>query len=173
MIMLISTHFRGSNSCFDLLSVFLIHPYFSEGKILKIDPTLRMCDYKIEYEAHKKFKNGAKSPVRVFTNVPLDKINFSASNSVTKEDATNNLYKYCKICDKHVFRVSKHCKTCNRCDSKDGKPCWHCFECRFCVKESWVHCLTCKSCHFPGNPCKVGSKSYAIDKALKQCKPQI
>jgi hypothetical protein len=48
------------------------------------------------------------SPVRIFTNVNLQKLKLPASEG----------YRYCGLCKKWISPENKHCSSCNSCTSK-------------------------------------------------------
>lgn len=147
----------------DGLKILFIFPYFMESIMKqKSNPPgisgglkdLRMTDYKVAYENHSLFvmdSNTAKlSPIRIFTNVPLNFFELPKSSG----------YKYCKNCKKWVSKENKHCKKCKECASKNGLTYKHCDICKRCVKPYWEHCKTCNRCalieHSCGQRPKVG-----------------
>jgi len=131
------------------IPTMLVFPYFLENHVSRSLPSLFMHDYKVNYTNHPTFKvvtvgkdgvpNNSKhvrgSPVRVYTNVTSAKLSFP-----TEE------YRFCKVCQRYVYKANRHCKTCNACTSKDGRTYVHCAECNVCVKPNYVHCATCASC---------------------------
>ncbi|XP_064213339.1 rRNA N6-adenosine-methyltransferase ZCCHC4 [Tribolium castaneum] len=130
------------------LSVFWVFPYFMEPQILNSLPDYSMLDYKVDYDNHPLFQDGAKarkfgSPVRIFTNVDPSKIVLPA----------NEGYKFCQECNKWVSNENKHCPICQKCTSKDGRTYTHCPMCARCVKPSWQHCEKCGRCCQPDHKC--------------------
>ena len=115
---------------------FWIFPYFNGVEIAR-KTGFSMLQYRVEYEA--KYTHG-KSPVRVFTNLPLQRF-YLPTNS--KE------HKYCSQCGMFVFAKAIHCEECNSCESADGGKSHHCEICMKCVKESFKHCVSCNVCHPP------------------------
>ncbi|XP_044015757.1 rRNA N6-adenosine-methyltransferase ZCCHC4-like [Aphidius gifuensis] len=111
---------------------------------------LKMADYKVDSDNHLLFINndeGRKfgSPVRIFTNLPLNLIKLSEQDG----------YKYCKRCDKWSSQENKHCKKCKSCTSKDGRRYRHCNTCNRCVKPTWKHCKKCERCLLKTHTCGV------------------
>lgn len=114
-------------------------PYFSEPYIRNIMPEMKMHDFQVEYENHKKFKNKGKklgSPVRFFTNLPLATIDMSNDSN----------YKLCSKCKYWVLASNNHCNKCGECTSKNGMRYKHCNKCERCVKPTYSHCETCGRC---------------------------
>ena len=152
----------------DSLKIMFIFPYFMESIMKqKSNPPgvsgglkdLKMTDYKVSYDNHPLFitdSNATKSPspIRIFTNVPLNLVELPKSNG----------YRYCKICQKWVAKENKHCKKCQECTSKNGLTYKHCNICKRCVKPYWKHCETCKRCvvmkHLCGQKPKVTGKCF-------------
>ncbi|XP_046458566.1 rRNA N6-adenosine-methyltransferase ZCCHC4-like [Daphnia pulex] len=132
------------------ISNFWIFPYFMESQILNKLPNFAMLDYKIEYTNHSQFQKGPKgrkqgSPVRIFTNVNLQKLKLPASEG----------YRYCGLCKKWISPENKHCSSCNSCTSKDGRTYVHCVKCQRCVKPTWIHCVKCNRCALAEHPCML------------------
>ncbi|NP_001087167.1 rRNA N6-adenosine-methyltransferase ZCCHC4 [Xenopus laevis] len=129
------------------LPIFWMFPYFFESRILQCFPDFAMLDYQVDYDNHALYKHGKtgrkQSPVRIFTDLPLDKIVLPASEG----------YRFCSVCERFVCSENKHCDICNRCTSKDGRSWKHCSQCKKCVKPSWSHCSACNHCALPGHPC--------------------
>ncbi|VVD01125.1 unnamed protein product [Leptidea sinapis] len=124
-----------------LLPVIWAFPYFSEAYITNLAPEIKMHDYQVEYQNHKKFQNskgGRKfgSPVRFFTNLPLLTIDLSNDSS----------YKFCDKCKCWVSVTNMHCTKCKSCTSKNGMTYRHCKICGQCVKPTYQHCTTCGRC---------------------------
>ncbi|CAK1551355.1 unnamed protein product [Leptosia nina] len=132
-----------------ILPIIWAFPYFSEPYIKNMMPELKMHDYKVEYENHKKFKNSKSgkqgSPVRFFTNLPLRTIDLSNDSN----------YKYCETCKYWVAKTNNHCNICKECCSKDGTSYVHCKKCNRCVKPTYEHCGTCERCCHPNHRCGV------------------
>ncbi|XP_033247242.1 rRNA N6-adenosine-methyltransferase ZCCHC4 [Drosophila miranda] len=124
------------------LSIFWIFPYFSINHIRQEMPEMEMSDYRINYSNHSRYTNVGKesrycgSPVRLFTNVPLQLLNLPQ----------NEGYKYCPKCSHHTASDNLHCGRCQKCTSKNGQTYRHCNECDMCVKPSYVHCHSCRRC---------------------------
>ncbi|KAK7803505.1 hypothetical protein U0070_002690 [Myodes glareolus] len=151
------------------LPIFWIFPYFFESRICQCFPSFRMLDYQVDYDNHTLYKHGKtgrkQSPVRIFTNIPPNKITLPAEEG----------YRFCSLCQRYVSLENQHCVHCNSCTSKftqkelmelnfskqhksfskekDGRKWSHCFLCRKCVKPSWVHCSTCRRCALPEHSC--------------------
>ncbi|XP_044252568.1 rRNA N6-adenosine-methyltransferase ZCCHC4 isoform X2 [Tribolium madens] len=130
------------------LPIFWIFPYFMEPQILNSLSDYSMLDYKVDYDNHPLFQDGAKarkfgSPVRIFTNVDPSKI------ALPPEEG----YKFCAECNKWVSKENKHCQICRKCTSKDGRTYTHCLKCEKCVKPSWQHCKKCNRCCQPDHKC--------------------
>ncbi|KAF3429895.1 hypothetical protein E2986_07265 [Frieseomelitta varia] len=152
----------------DSLKIMFIFPYFMETIMeKKSNPPgvsgglkdLKMTDYKVFYDNHPLFITGSNatkspSPIRMFTNVPLNLIKLPKSSG----------YRYCKICQKWVAKENKHCKKCQECTTKNGLTYKHCNICKRCVKPYWKHCETCKRCivtkHLCGQKPKVTGKCF-------------
>jgi len=136
----------------DTVPTMIIFPYFLESHVNKSIPSLLMHDYKVSYSNHPTYRNtdkqGRGSPVRIFTNITGDKL------SLPKED-----YKFCKTCQRYVYKENRHCKTCNACTSKDGRAYVHCDECKKCVKPGSTHCETCQNCKPENHKCDTFSKT--------------
>ena len=113
-----------------------IFPYFNGAEIAE-KTEFSMLQYRVEYEV--KYAN-KKSPVRIFTNLPLQRFYLPTKS---KE------YKYCNKCSMFVFGNAEHCVKCNSCVSADGGRSHHCENCDKCVKESFKHCSSCNVCHPP------------------------
>ncbi|XP_067626614.1 rRNA N6-adenosine-methyltransferase ZCCHC4 [Eurosta solidaginis] len=124
------------------LAIFWIFPYFSEHHVQQEMPHMRMCDYKVNYTNHTSYTNvgekGRKlgSPVRVFTNIPLELLHLPIEEE----------YKYCASCQRYTALENRHCVKCNMCPSKNGSTYQHCDLCGCCVKPNYVHCKTCRRC---------------------------
>lgn len=150
----ISAQWKELNNSSSELPLFWIFPYFMEAKIMEHLPSMKMMDYKINYENHKYFKDGPSgrksgSPVRIFTNIDLAEIKLPDCD-----------YRFCAICKRYVQKENKHCEICDKCTSKDGKTYKHCHLCNRCVKPSRFHCTQCQMCvlqdHVCGKPVNLG-----------------
>jgi len=126
------------------VSTMLVFPYFLENHVMRSSPTLLMHDYKVCYTNHPTYravkpgdsnKQLRGSPVRVYTNIP------SADLSFPTDD-----YRFCKVCQRYVYKSNRHCNVCKACTSKDGRTYVHCDKCQTCMKPNLVHCETCKCC---------------------------
>ncbi|XP_032129454.1 rRNA N6-adenosine-methyltransferase ZCCHC4 isoform X2 [Sapajus apella] len=130
------------------LPIFWIFPYFFESRICQFFPSFRMLDYQVDYDNHALYKHGKtgrkQSPVRIFTNIPLNKIILP----------TEEGYRFCSLCQRYVSLENQHCEHCNSCPSKDGRKWNHCFLCKKCVKPSWIHCSICSHCAVPDHSCQ-------------------
>ena len=120
-----------------VLTDFWIFPYFMESQIFIKLPKMAMLDYKVEYTNHSQFQKGIHvlvsrleinsiskpyylylfkgpkgrkqgSPVRIFTNLSLQKFQLPASEG----------YRFCSLCKKWISPENKHCSRCNSCTSK-------------------------------------------------------
>ncbi|XP_017482916.1 PREDICTED: zinc finger CCHC domain-containing protein 4 [Rhagoletis zephyria] len=124
------------------LPIFWIFPYYSEHYIQQEMPQLRMCDYKVNYTNHSSYTDiGDRSrklgsPVRVFTNVPLELLHLPVEEE----------YKYCALCQRYTALENRHCFKCAYCPSKNGSTYRHCDLCGCCVKPNYVHCNNCRRC---------------------------
>ncbi|GLH02854.1 Zinc finger CCHC domain-containing protein 4 [Gryllus bimaculatus] len=137
------------------LSVILIYPYFLEQHVVRCLPTFNMIDYKITYDNHPLFSQGAKarklgSPVRIFTNICPEKVILPFDEG----------YKFCEICAYWVSPENKHCDFCNKCTSKNGSTYVHCKKCQKCVKPTWKHCGKCKRCCLEPHTCASIAPSH-------------
>ncbi|XP_014216966.1 zinc finger CCHC domain-containing protein 4 [Copidosoma floridanum] len=167
-IKLISDLHKKLNKITDVkneLKIFFVFPYFTESIMKeKSNPPsvsgglrdLKMTDYKVAYNNHPLFTSKGNSgqqgsPVRLFTNVPMNLVKLPESDG----------YKYCKRCDRWVAAENKHCKICRSCTSRDGRRYRHCKLCKRCVKPTWKHCKQCDRCSLPSHTCgqkpKIGS----------------
>ncbi|XP_076992646.1 rRNA N(6)-adenosine-methyltransferase ZCCHC4 isoform X4 [Tamandua tetradactyla] len=130
------------------LPIFWIFPYFFESRICQFFPSFCMLDYQVDYDNHILYKHGKtgrkQSPVRIFTNIPPNKIILPAEEG----------YRFCPLCQRYVSLENQHCEHCNSCTSKDGRKWNHCFLCRKCVKPSWIHCSICNHCAVPDHSCE-------------------
>lgn len=138
----ISTLYRKINVTDKILSIFWIFPYFMETYIKNVMPEMEMIDLKINYTNHNLYhnrKNGKKdgSPVRLFTNIPLNRISLKH---------IKNEYKLCKKCKRWTAIENIHCNVCNICPSKNGSTYRHCTMCAVCVKPNYKHCTNCCRC---------------------------
>ncbi|XP_003773389.1 rRNA N6-adenosine-methyltransferase ZCCHC4 [Sarcophilus harrisii] len=133
------------------LPLFWIFPYFFESRILQFFPSFSMLDYQVDYDNHALYKHGKtgrkQSPVRIFTNIPPNKIILPAEEG----------YRFCAVCQRYVSLENQHCEICNSCTSKDGRRWKHCLLCKKCVKPSWIHCSICNYCALPNHSC-AGAK---------------
>ncbi|XP_026761657.2 rRNA N6-adenosine-methyltransferase ZCCHC4 [Galleria mellonella] len=126
----------------DSLPILWAFPYFAEPYIRNMMPEIKMHDYQIEYEKHKKFQSKTKSgrkfgsPVRFFTNLPLATIDLSNDSN----------YKFCDKCKYWVAATNNHCNKCKECTSKNGMTYKHCNTCKRCVKPTFFHCTECNRC---------------------------
>ncbi|KAM3590515.1 uncharacterized protein V6R79_010997 [Siganus canaliculatus] len=129
------------------LPMMWIFPYFFEPRIQECLPSLTMLDYQVDYDNHLLYKHGKTgrkiSPVRIFTNIPPKDV------VLPKDEG----YRFCSVCQRFVWSLSKHCAKCNVCPSKDGREWRHCSACEKCVKPSWRHCQSCGRCALPDHPC--------------------
>lgn len=114
--------------------IYWIFPHFLSKHIKETMP-LNMCHYMVEYENHPIFKEGkSKSPVRIFTNVPLDEIKLVGEE-----------YKNCIKCKGFVPKVASHCSKCQQCPTTN-KASSHCDDCSRCVAVNFKHCPLCEGC---------------------------
>lgn len=137
----LSRKYGQLNGSHDILPIFWIFPYFMETYITKFMPEMEMLDYKIDYTNHETYhsgQNGRKqgSPVRLFTNVPLNLIQLPAKEA----------YRLCRKCNKWVATENRHCDRCKKCPSKNGATYIHCNLCENCVKPTYKHCNQCWRC---------------------------
>lgn len=147
-----------------ILPTFWIFPYFMETYIKKQMPSMEMIDYQVNYTNHRTYHSGEKglkhgSPVRIFTNVPLDLLQLPA----------NEGYKWCSECQRSVHRTNLHCRVCRKCPSKNGSTYRHCKKCNWCVKPNYVHCTTCGRCtQVQGHNCSSYRKQLNCRICLKK-----
>ncbi|KAM8713121.1 hypothetical protein ACLKA7_013437 [Drosophila subpalustris] len=124
------------------LPIFWVYPYYMANYIKQDMPELQVCDYKLNYTNHSRYTNvGASrrtygSPVRVFTNVPLELLKLQPTEG----------YKYCDKCQRYTAVENVHCDRCNNCCSQNGQTYRHCEYCDMCVKPNYVHCSSCRRC---------------------------
>ncbi|XP_055698792.1 rRNA N6-adenosine-methyltransferase ZCCHC4 [Phlebotomus papatasi] len=134
--------FREVNWGFtQILTVFLILPYFMETYVKNELPQLEMLDYRVNYVNHTNFhddEDGGRfgSPVRIFTNALPSLVELPADEG----------YRKCKICSRWVSENNSHCPICQKCPSKNGGPYKHCEKCGICVKSFYRHCNSCNRC---------------------------
>lgn len=143
---------QKSDSAVAEMPMMWIFPYFFEPRILECLPSFRMLDYQVDYDNHPLYKHGKtgrkQSPVRIFTNIsPRDIV-------LPKEEG----YRFCLVCERHVWSLNKHCPKCNLCPSKDGREWKHCSTCGKCFKPTWRHCGSCGRCALPDHPCGSGKE---------------
>lgn len=137
-----------------ILPTFWIFPYFMETYIQKEMPSMEMADYRVNYTNHKAYCEESKSlkhgsPVRFFTNVPLNIIRIPP-----EED-----YRFCDKCSKSVLKTNLHCSKCKNCPSKNAATYKHCSFCNICVKPNYKHCYTCGRCtQQQGHNCQLYRK---------------
>ncbi|XP_055620372.1 rRNA N6-adenosine-methyltransferase ZCCHC4 isoform X2 [Toxorhynchites rutilus septentrionalis] len=132
---------RINSTTQEILPVFLIFPYFMENYVQKVMSAMEMTDYQVNYSNHDKFhdgKSGLKNgtPVRMFTNVPMDSFSLPADQG----------YKYCSKCRRYTHISNSHCSICKMCPSKNGSTYRHCLKCNWCVKPNYKHCNRCGRC---------------------------
>ncbi|XP_049873750.1 rRNA N6-adenosine-methyltransferase ZCCHC4 [Pectinophora gossypiella] len=148
----------------EIIPVIWAFPYFSEPYIKNLMPEIKMHDYQVEYENHKKFQNGKKgrkngSPVRFFTNLPLATIDLSNDSN----------YKLCEKCKFWVSSSNNHCNKCKECTSKNGMTYKHCNACKRCVKPTFFHCPDCKRCvQEKGHVCGVTVESQSCYNCMEK-----
>ncbi|XP_017839600.1 rRNA N6-adenosine-methyltransferase ZCCHC4 isoform X2 [Drosophila busckii] len=124
------------------LSIFWVYPYYMGNYIRKDMPELAACDYKLNYTNHERYTNVGPSsrsygsPVRVFTNVPLELLQLREEHG----------YKFCDKCQRYTALENTHCERCNNCSSLNGQTYKHCTSCDICVKPNYVHCTKCRRC---------------------------
>lgn len=140
-IQMMSRRYREINQFQQILPVLWIFPYFMEPYVSTVMPEMDMVDYKIDYTNHETYHGGEKgrkqgSPVRIFTNVPLNLIELPARDG----------YKFCTKCKRWVAIENKHCPRCKKCPSKNGDSYVHCQLCGTCVKPTYKHCVNCWRC---------------------------
>lgn len=147
-----------------ILPTFWIFPYFMETYIKNELPSMEMSDYQVNYTNHRTYHNGERSlkhgsPVRIFTNVPLD-----AFHLPSKEG-----YKWCSECHKSVHKTNQHCVVCGKCASKNGATYRHCTKCNWCVKPNYKHCNTCGRCtQVQGHVCASYTKQLTCRICLEK-----
>ncbi|KRF79744.1 rRNA N6-adenosine-methyltransferase ZCCHC4 isoform X1 [Drosophila virilis] len=124
------------------LPIFWVYPYYMANYIKQDMPELQMCDYKLNYTNHSRYTNvgiarrSYGSPVRVFTNVPLELLQLQSAEG----------YKYCDKCKRYTGIENVHCDRCGNCCSQNGQTYRHCQFCDMCVKPNYVHCTNCRRC---------------------------
>ncbi|XP_023938845.2 rRNA N6-adenosine-methyltransferase ZCCHC4 [Bicyclus anynana] len=129
-----------------ILPVIWAFPYFAEPYITNMLPEIKMHDYQVDYQNHKKFQKGGRkfgSPVRFFTNLPFSTIDLSNDSS----------YKLCDKCKYWVSTSNVHCNKCRECTSKNGMTYKHCNVCKRCVKPTFKHCDACERCCLEKHVC--------------------
>ena len=137
---------------FETFHILWIFPYFMEPKLKNAMPSLNMSDYQVTYQQIGSYKQGQQghrnqgSPVRIFTNIPLEEINLKN---------LSNQYRFCQTCRRYVAQTNRHCHECQNCTAKNGGLYRHCYECSRCVKFSWIHCKVCQRCALPDHPCEL------------------
>ena len=144
----------GSTLKYHFLWIF---PYYMEHQIQKLDMKIQMSDYQVTYDQNSNYRQGHAqagkrklgSPVRIFTNLPLNQIIL---------DHLPSSYRHCQTCDIYVSLTNRHCSECLKCTGKNGGLYKHCYECSRCVKHSWKHCDTCDRCTLPDHECCTASK---------------
>jgi len=157
------------------VATMLVFPYFLESHVMRSSPSLLMHDYKVCYTNHPTYrplkpedKQQRGSPVRIFTNIESSKLSFPT-----------NEYRFCKICQRYVYKANRHCKHCNACTSKDGRTYVHCKQCKTCVKQNLQHCDTCTSCKQEKHVCgeTVAAKGCHVcgdvDHKRKDCPKKV
>ncbi|XP_065181270.1 rRNA N6-adenosine-methyltransferase ZCCHC4-like isoform X1 [Sycon ciliatum] len=135
------------------LATIWVFPYFLESQVVETMPSMKMMDYKVDYDNHpiftssgKKKAEKRKSPVRLFTNINAGLLVFPAEEG----------YRLCKPCQKYVSAENQHCGKCHACTTKHGPTYVHCEACKACVKPGRVHCVTCKQCLPAQHDCTGG-----------------
>ncbi|KAH8305953.1 hypothetical protein KR018_006613 [Drosophila ironensis] len=135
-------HNRINGTPWTPLAVFWVYPYYSANHIRQAMPEMEMSDYRINYTNHSRYTNVGKqsrfcgSPVRLFTNVPLQLLRLPPAEG----------YKFCKKCDFYTAEDNRHCDRCGKCPSVNGQTYRHCDLCDLCVKPNYVHCPRCRRC---------------------------
>lgn len=140
-IQTIADEYKRVNDFLNILPVFWIFPYYMESYVRCVQPQMEMVDYKVNYTNHDTYHDGDKgrkqgSPVRIFTNVPLNVVRLPTSEG----------YRFCVKCKRWVDGVNLHCGACKRCPSKNGSTYIHCKLCDICVKPTYKHCTNCNRC---------------------------
>lgn len=120
-----------------------VFPYFMETYVHQVMPEMRMLAYRVNYTNHRTYhaladKGGRKqgSPIRIFTNIPLDQIPLPRDEGYAK----------CTPCQRWTTTDAKHCVQCADCPSKNGAAYVHCAKCALCVKPNYKHCDRCARC---------------------------
>jgi len=110
------------------------------GKHLLTEGSYAMVDYKVTYENHREYCKAEKTPVRIFTDLPLSEFELPSAMG----------YKFCGCCNRWIAKENRHCKKCRSCTTKFGPTYIHCDKCQRCVKPSYSHCPCCDACHLKG-----------------------
>ncbi|XP_017867604.1 PREDICTED: zinc finger CCHC domain-containing protein 4 [Drosophila arizonae] len=141
------------------LSIFWVYPYYMANYIRQDMPELQMCDYKLNYTNHSRYTNVGNSkrsygsPVRVFTNIPLELLRLPLAEG----------YKYCDRCQRDTAIENVHCDRCRNCCSQNGQTYRHCQLCDMCVKPNYVHCSNCRRC------CQRVGHDCALYQSMQHC----
>uniref|UniRef100_A0A6I8RX77 Uncharacterized protein n=1 Tax=Xenopus tropicalis TaxID=8364 RepID=A0A6I8RX77_XENTR len=91
------------------LPILWMFPYFFESRILQCFPGFPMLRYQVDYNNHALYKHGKtgrrQSPVRIFTDIPPDKIvlpaievyGMASSNAIKYSSQRGTLWLYCSL----------------------------------------------------------------------------
>ncbi|XP_032590921.1 rRNA N6-adenosine-methyltransferase ZCCHC4 [Drosophila grimshawi] len=152
-------HNRINNLPATPLPIFWVYPYYMANYIVDDMPEMQICDYKLNYTNHSRYTNVGESrrchgsPVRVFTNVPLELLQLPPGEG----------YKYCRKCERFTAVENVHCDRCGDCCSRNGQSYRHCQLCDLCVKPNYVHCPNCRRC------CQRENHNCALYQSKQRC----
>jgi hypothetical protein len=121
--------------------VLMAFPYFNQKQAQNCSQ-LKLTEIRLIYRNHKKFNKLNKSPVRLYSSLPIREI-------ITLNHPE---YRLCSDCDDYVYNDNIHCNKCEKCTGIHGKY-KHCDDCGKCVKERAVHCEECRRCFLNSHKC--------------------
>ena len=99
------------------LPIFVGKHLLSEGPYamvdFKVDPSIFLTPinfytFQVTYENHREYCKAEKTPVRIFTDLPVSEIELQSATG----------YKFCRCCNRWVAKENRHCKKCGSCTTK-------------------------------------------------------
>ncbi|KAL7062552.1 hypothetical protein AAHC03_01313 [Spirometra sp. Aus1] len=130
------------------VKMMLVLPYFLGPKLFDAAPTMKMLDYKVTYERHRRLTSAGTSDnsgsnrrvsiVRLFTDLP--------PRDIRPPSDLESQFRFCEDCQRYSSVENPHCDLCKACTTLHGRPYVHCNACSRCRPPDRVHCYTCGWC---------------------------
>nr|VZI26425.1 unnamed protein product [Spirometra erinaceieuropaei] len=130
------------------VKMMLVLPYFLGPKLFDAAPTMKMLDYKVTYESHRRLTSAGTSDnsgsnrrvsiVRLFTDLP--------PRDIRPPSDLESQFRFCEDCQRYSSVENPHCDLCKACTTLHGRPYVHCNACSRCRPPDRVHCYTCGWC---------------------------